>query len=46
LPGLSGPAGETKTVQVNIIEGKPTEQHVPMGTVDVDALTQEVTRKP
>jgi eukaryotic-like serine/threonine-protein kinase len=43
---LSGPAGETKTVQVNIQEGKPTEQKVPMSNVDLDALTKEVTKKP
>lgn len=43
---LSGPTGDTKTVEVNITEGKPTEQHVPMSSVDFDALTQEVTKKP
>jgi hypothetical protein len=42
---LSGPTGDMKTVEVNIIEGKPTEQHVPMSNVDFDALTQEVTKK-
>jgi hypothetical protein len=43
---LAGPSGETKTVSVQIQEGKTLEQHVPMSDVDFDALTQEVTKKP
>lgn len=43
---VAGPTGETKTVAVQIEEGKTLEQHVPMSSVDVEALTQEVTKKP
>lgn len=43
---LNGPTGESKTVSVNIHEGKATPQQVPMSDVDLEALTNEVTKKP
>lgn len=43
---LSSPSGDTKTVEVRIEEGKAVSQHVPLSAVDVDALTQEITKKP
>jgi serine/threonine protein kinase len=43
---LSGPSGEMKTISVNIQEGQATPQRVPMSEVDLDALTNEVTKKP
>ena len=39
---VSGPQGQ-KTIDVQIEAGKPTTRNVPMGGVDVDALTDELT---
>jgi eukaryotic-like serine/threonine-protein kinase len=40
---LSGPAGR-RTVDVQIEAGKPTEQHISMGRVDIDALAKEFSK--
>lgn len=42
---VNGPEGQ-KTIDVEIEAGKPTTRNVPMGGIDVDALTDELTRKP
>jgi serine/threonine protein kinase len=42
---LSGENG-TQTVDVQIQANKPTTRHVAMDNVNIDQLTQEVTRKP
>jgi serine/threonine protein kinase len=39
---MNGPQGQ-KTIDVTIQAGKPTTRNVPMGGVDVDALTDELT---
>ena len=39
---VTGPEGQ-KTIDVQIEAGKPTTRNVPMGGVDVDALTDELT---
>jgi serine/threonine-protein kinase len=39
---VNGPQGQ-KTIDVQIEAGKPTTRNVPMGGVDVDALTDELT---
>ncbi len=40
---VNGPEGQ-KTIDVEIEAGKPTTRNVPMGGIDVDALTDELTR--
>jgi eukaryotic-like serine/threonine-protein kinase len=40
---VSGPQGK-KTIDVAIQAGKPTTRNVPMGGVDVDALTEELSK--
>jgi hypothetical protein len=40
---LSGPAGR-RTVDVQIEAGRPTEQHISMGRVDIDALAKEFSK--
>jgi hypothetical protein len=42
---LSGENG-TQNVDVQIEANKPTTKHVRMNDVNIDQLTQEVTRKP
>ena len=42
---MNGPNGK-KTIDVRIAAGKPTPKHVPMGDVDYDALTREVSKQP
>lgn len=42
---VNGPEGQ-KTIDVRIEAGKPTTRNVPMGGVDVDAITEELTNKP
>ncbi|MGZ5474058.1 MAG: serine/threonine protein kinase [Thermoanaerobaculia bacterium] len=40
---VNGPEGQ-KTIDVEIEAGKPTTRNVPMGGIDVDALTDELTK--
>jgi serine/threonine-protein kinase len=41
---VSGPQGR-KTIDVEILAGKPTTRNVPMGGVDVDALAEELSKQ-
>lgn len=42
---VRGPEGK-KTIDITIEAGRPTTRNIPMGGLDIDALAEELTRKP